>query len=344
MHGSHVLVTGGAGFVGSELVRQAVEAGSRVTVVDNLVNGRRENLAGLPADRVRLMIADIRDAEEMKHAMAGVDVVYHLACLGLRHSIHSPRHNHDVNATGTLLLLALAREIDIKRFVFTSSAEVYGSACSGAITEQNSLEPTNVYGAAKMAAEGYARAYHSCYGTPTVVLRLFNVYGPRGHHEGDCGEVIPKFLLRGLLGQPLIVFGEGTQTRDFNFVEDTARAILLAGVRPEAIGQTINVGSGVETSVNTLAAEVMKVVGRPDLPIVHDAPRPGDIARMYADGSKACDLLGYAPKVRLADGLTRLKDWYQAQGEALERLLAQEVVHNWESEPIHVAAPMPWMS
>lgn len=331
---SKVLITGGAGFVGSELVRQAVAKGWKITVVDNLRNGRREYLDGLPADQVELVVADIRDIPQMRTLMSGVDIVYHLACLCVRHSIHSPQENHDVNATGTIQLLGLAKELGIKRFVYTSSAEVYGSACTGAVTEENALKPTNPYGAAKLAAESYAQAYFICYRVPTVVLRLFNVYGPRCHQEGDCGEVIPKFLLRSMAGRSIVVFGDGNQTRDFNFVEDSARAILTAGIRDEAIGQIINIGSGIETSVNHLARTIKEVVGNQEVPITHDNPRPGDIARMYADGTKARKLLGYSPKITLREGLLRLKEWYSERAQFLDDLLATEVVHNWELDQI----------
>ena len=225
-----VMITGGAGFIGSELAHQAVEEGFRVEVVDNLINGRREYLADLPDDRCRLSVADVRDSDQMRELMQGCDVVYHLACLCVRHSIHEPFENHDVNATGTIRMLEAARDVGVPRFVYTSSAEVYGAACSGPVREDNEMAPTNAYAAAKLGAESYVRAYNISYGMPTVVLRLFNTFGPREHHEGDCGEVIPKFLLRALAGKPLVVFGDGTQTRDFNFVSDTAGAILAAGL------------------------------------------------------------------------------------------------------------------
>jgi UDP-glucose 4-epimerase len=327
---SRVLITGGAGFVGSELTRQAVQMGWKITVVDNLRNGRREYLQDLPKDQVELVVADIRDVPKMRTLMSGVDVVYHLACLCVRHSIHSPQENHDVNATGSLLLLGLARELGINRFVYTSSAEVYGSACTGAVAEDNTLKPTNPYAGAKLAAESYAQAFHICYGMPTVVLRLFNCFGTRSHQEGDCGEVIPKFMLRSMAGKSMVVFGDGKQTRDFNFVEDTASAILSAGLCDAAIGQIINIGSGIETSVNHLAATIKDVVANPNVPIVHDAPRPGDIARMYADGTKARQLLGYAPRISLRDGLLRLKQWYESRSESANDLLKTEIVHNWE--------------
>jgi len=306
--------------------------------VDNLVNGKRENLEGVLDDRVRLTVADIRDRELMRKHLKGVDVIYHLACLGVRHSIHAPLDSHEINATATLQLIALAHEGGAGRVVFTSSAEVYGTALSmvpsARISEKHPTYPTNVYGGAKLASEGYAHAYYHSYGFPTVVLRLFNTFGPRSHHEGDCGEVIPKFMLRSLAGRPLIIFGDGSQTRDFNFVSDTARGILLAGLRDEAIGQTINIGSGYETSVNDLAKEITAVSGRLEVPRVYDNPRPGDIARMCADGTKAWDLLGYKPQVPLREGLTMLKDWYLNHNLSLEELLTQEVVHNWDKEEL----------
>jgi UDP-glucose 4-epimerase len=329
-----VMITGGAGFIGSELARQALARGLRVEAVDNLLNGKRENLAGLPPDLCRLTVADVRDGERMREVMEGCDVVYHLACLCVRNSIHDPLENHDVNATGTIRMLHVAREVGVDAFVFTSSAEVYGSACRGPVREDNELAPTNVYGGAKMGAEGYARAYHVCYGVPTIVLRLFNTFGPRCHHEGDCGEVIPKFLLRAMAGKPLVVFGDGHQTRDFNYVEDTARAILAAGLCKDAIGRVMNVGSGRETSVNEIARAVIEVVGNPSLEVVHDAPRPADIARMCADGSRAREVLGYAPEVPLKVGLARLMEWYRENGISADGLLTEEVVHNWDGEEL----------
>jgi UDP-glucose 4-epimerase len=332
------MITGGAGFVGSELARQAVDRGLRVEIVDNLLNGKRENLDGIPPDRCRLTVADVRDQDRMRRAMEGCDVVYHLACLCVRNSIHAPLDNHDVNATGTLRMLQVAREVGVRAFVFTSSAEVYGSACRGPVREDNELAPTNVYAGAKLGSEGYARAYHACYGVPTVVLRLFNAFGPRCHHEGDCGEVIPKFLLRAMAGKPLVVFGDGHQTRDFNYVEDTARAVLAAGLCEDAVGTVMNVGSGRETSVNEIARAVIEVVGNPRVEVLHDAPRPGDIARMCADGSRAREVLGYAPEIPLRDGLARLRDWYVKTGASADGLLTQEVIHNWDGEELKSVA------
>jgi UDP-glucose 4-epimerase len=334
MQPKKILITGGAGFIGSELVRQAIAVGFEVIVVDNLHNGKQENLDGLLGDQVKFVVADIRDIEKMKTLMRGIDIVYHLACLCVRHSFHSPRENHEINATATLQLVSIAHEVGVKRFVFISSAEVYGATLSmitaDRVSEEHPTYPTNVYGAAKLAGEGYALAYYHSFGFPSVVLRLFNTFGPRCHHEGDCGEVIPKFMLRSLAGRPLIVFGDGTQTRDYNYVSDTARGVLLAGLRDEAIGRTINIGSGYETTVNDLAREVTAIATGEKISVNYESPRPGDIERMCADGTKAWELLGYKPKISLREGLLRLKEWYLNHNLSLEELLAQEVVHNWE--------------
>lgn len=329
--GAKAMVTGGAGFIGSELVKQLAETGCRVLVVDNLVNGRRENLEGLGSESVELGVADIRDQERMRALLRGVDLVFHLACLGVRHSIHSPVENHEVNATGTLRLLIEAREASVKRFVYVSSSEVYGTARSVPMTEEHPTSPMTVYGSSKLAGECYTRAFWHTYGFPTVVVRPFNAYGPRCHHEGDSGEVIPKFLLRCMAGLPMVVFGDGTQTRDFTFVSDTAAGILLAGTAAAAVGQTINLGNGSEICINDLARQVAGVVGgSPN--IIHDRPRPADVLRLYADSTRAKDILRFQPRITLEEGLRQLRQWYLVRGETPECLLESEVVHNWEAD------------
>jgi len=332
-----VLITGGAGFIGSELVRQAAERGLGVCVVDNLVNGRRENLAGVLSADVELVVADVRDSKTMSRLLPGIEIVFHLACLGVRHSIHSPIENHEVNASATLALLNAARSAGVKRFVYVSSSEVYGTARTAPITEEHPTLPMTVYGASKLAGECYARAFWETYRYPTVVLRPFNAYGPRCHHEGDSGEVIPKFLLRCLAGKPMVIFGDGTQTRDFTFVSDTAAGILAAGTSDASLGQTINLGSGKEIPIAELARTVAEVLGKPGAELTHIEPRPGDVLRLLADSSRARQLIGFTPTVSLRDGLARLRDWYMNQGKSPELLLEQEVVRNWEARdvPIH---------
>ena len=323
-----VVVTGGAGFIGSELTRQLLDAGNEVVVVDNFVNGSRANL---PGDHAHLIVvdADIRDVPAVVPWLAGTSVVYHLACLGVRHSVHAPAENHDVNATGALGLLSASRAAGVGRFVYVSSSEVYGTAMQVPMTELHPTFPCTVYGGSKLAGESYTRAFHRTYGYETGVIRPFNTHGPRSPHEGDSGEVIPKFLLRCLAGKPMVIFGDGTQTRDFTYVSDSARGIVLAGEHPDAVGRTINLGFGTETTVDALARIVARVAGRPDADVEHVEGRPGDVLRLYADMTQARVLLGYAPSITLEDGLGRLLAWYREQGVDPETLLEREVVRNW---------------
>lgn len=325
------LVTGGAGFIGSELVRYLAASGARVRIVDNLVNGRRENLDGILSSTVELHVADIRDHAPMSLLLRDVDVVFHLACLGVRHSIHSPIENEEVNAVATLRLLEIARRSGVKRFVYTSTSEVYGLVTTVPVSEEHPTWPMTVYGSSKLAGEAHTRAFWHEFHFPTVVLRPFNAYGPRCHHEGDSGEVIPRFMLRCLAGRPMVIFGDGTQTRDFTFVSDTAAGIVVAGLSEGSVGQTINLGSGKEITVTQLATMIAEVLGRPDAEISYVDPRPGDVLRLLSDSSKARNTFGFRTTVALRDGLTRLRDWYAAQGKSAEELLQAEVLLNWES-------------
>lgn len=325
-----ILVTGGAGFIGSELVRQVVSAGAEVLVVDNMVNGKKANIQDVLSDRVQLVVQDIRDDLAMKDLLRGIDTVFHLACLGVRHSIHAPRENHEVNASATLTLLIRAREANVERFVYVSSSEVYGTARTVPMTEAHPAFPQTVYGASKLAGDCYTRAFWETHRFPALVVRPFNSFGPRSHHEGDSGEVIPKFLLRTLAGKSMIVFGDGTQTRDFTYVEDSARGILMAALSDRALGQTINLASGREISINELSGLVAQVAGVSGATVEHIEPRPGDVLRLYADTGRAEKMLGFKSSIQLRDGLARLKAWYLSSGMSPEKLLEQEKVRNWQ--------------
>lgn len=347
-----ILVTGGAGFIGSELVRQLTAGDHHAVVLDNLINGKKENLAGVPSARLSWIVEDLRNSQAVESALDQAEVVFHLACLGVRHSIHSPRENHEVNATATLNLLELSRKAGVKRFVCVSTSEVYGTARAVPMTEEHPTFPHTVYGASKLAGECYARAFYQTYGFPTVVVRPFNSFGPRSHHEGDSGEVIPKFILKAMCGKPLVVFGDGCQTRDFTYVSDTAAGIIGAsglhaiksgaGQGVELNGQTFNIGTGQEITINELASEVISLVKRRHenrlgvtSSIVHQAPRPGDVRRLFADVDRAKKSFSFSANVSLANGLERLLDWYMASGKSPLELLDSEVLVNWEAKKPH---------
>ena len=325
-----VLVTGGAGFIGSHLVEALLNAGARVRVLDNFINGRMENLPPLfYRYPLQVIAGDVRDGPALTEACKGVAVVFHLACLGVRHSIHSPKENHEVNALGTLRTLAAARASGVARFVYVSSSEVYGTALRVPMDESHTTFPRTVYGASKLAGEAYARAYYHTYDFPIVIVRPFNAYGPRCHHEGDSGEVIPKFVLRALAGRPPIIFGDGSQRRDFTFVKDTARGILLAANSEAALGETVNLASGCEVSIGALAELVLRLTGRTDLRPQYAPPRPGDVQRLFADVEYAADLLRFRTSTPFEIGLQNLIAWYQSLGRRPEELLEEEQVSNW---------------
>ncbi len=318
--GKIVLVTGGAGFIGSELVRQLEAAGSKVRVLDNFATGTRTNLASTAAELVE---GDVRDNATLQRVFEGVECVFHLACVGVRRSIHAPREAHEVNALGTLNVLQAALASGVTRFVHVSSSEVYGPALRPLIAEDHPCLPTTPYGASKLAGEAYARAWNITYGLPVTVVRPFNAFGPRCHHEGDSGEVIPKFLLRAMAGMPAVIFGDGQQTRDFTDVADIARGILQAAECPHALGGTINLGSGRETSILDLA----RLAGVPQ--VIYCDPRLGDLRRLLCDSSHAQRLFGFRPEITMEQGLDRLRQWYRQEGIPPEVLLRQEVIYNW---------------
>src|SRR5258708_18740014 len=221
------IVTGGAGFIGSNLTSLLLENGWQVSVIDDFSVGKKENL---PINsRLTISEADIRDKKTMKQLISGADIVFHLAVQCVRKSIHDPWRVYDGNSTGTLNVLDASFINKIKMFVYVSSSEVYGTASKVTMNEKYVMNPTTVYGASKLAGELYALAYFRTYGYPVVVVRPFNSYGYNEHFEGPYGEVIPRFVVRALNNLPIQIFGDGKQTRDFTFVSDTAKGIYLVG-------------------------------------------------------------------------------------------------------------------
>jgi len=327
--GRNILVTGGAGFIGSHLV-DLLAKDNRVTVLDDFSSGERLNLADAErTGNLRVIEGDIRDTADVAAAIEGATVVFHMAVACLRLSLGDPITNHEVNATGTLLVLEAARRADVERFVYVSSSEVYGTAVKRAMDELHPCAPTTVYGAGKLAGEAYARACFLTWGLPAVIVRPFNAYGPREHLLGPSGEVIPRFVLFALAGKAPVIFGTGEQSRDFTYVTDTARGIVLAGARDDLVGDVVNIGAGRERSIREIAGIVIEAVGCEGIEPTFGRQRPGDVQRHCADISKARRLLGYEPRVSLRDGIARYVEWFTARGHDYEQLLTEIEVRNW---------------
>lgn len=327
-----ILVTGGAGFIGSNLVDALAENHAHeIIVADDFSSGTRENLAQHASNpRVRVVELDIRDKPRVREIMRGVDILYHLAVQCIRVSIRDPYLVHEVNATGTLHLLTAALQENVNRFVYCSSSEVYGSAIHVPMSEEHPLVPTTPYGASKLAGETYARSFFLTYGLPVTVVRPFNTYGAREHFEGPYGEVIPKFVVRSLNDAPLVIFGDGCQTRDFTDVSDTVRGLIAAGECGALVGDVINIARGQEVSINDLAQIVLETVPQSKSKIEHQAPRPGDVMRHYADISKAKRVLGFEPHVEIRQGVKRYVDWLIRSEYDPRALLSKERLRNWE--------------
>jgi UDP-glucose 4-epimerase len=331
LDGARILVTGGAGFIGSHLVDALLARGAgAVRVLDNLVNGTRQNLAHAAGDaRFTLLVGDMREEQARRRALAGVEIVYHLACLGVRHSLHDPVENHHVNAGGTLAMLQSARDFGCRRFIYVSTSEVFGTAQYAPMDERHPTWPETVYGGSKLAGEAYTRAFFRTYDMDTVVVRPFNTYGPRSHFGGDSGEVLPRTIVRLLAGHCPIIFGDGEQTRDFMHVSDTAAALAMLGGAPGVSGQTINLGSGTEVTINELCAAVAAVTGRPDLVPEHREPRPGDVRRLLGDPSVMRSLTGFAAQVEFHEGIAQLVEWFRNLQMDPTEMLARVEDRNW---------------
>jgi len=293
-----ILITGGAGFVGSHLAERLV-ADNEVRVIDDLSTGKREYVP----DDAELTVADVRDEDALAEAMADVDLVFHeAAVVSVEESVQQPADTHHVNVDGTLQVLEAAREQNA-RVVVASSAAVYGHPERVPIAEDAPKTPASPYGIDKLAVDHYTRRYHDLYGLETVALRYFNVYGPR-QGAGDYSGVIEAFLEQAEAGGPITVHGDGTQTRDFVHVDDVVDANLLAATT-EHVGEAFNVATGAETSILDLA-ETIRVITDANVEITHTDPREGDIDRSCADLTQTGDQLGFDPDVDLESGLNRL--------------------------------------
>lgn len=305
------LVTGGAGFIGSNIVATLVEQGEEVVVLDDFSTGKRDNLDGV-FEGITLLEASVAD-RVVRAAVEGVDYVLHQGALAsVPRSVDDPVSTNRANVEGTLNLLVAAREAGVKRVVFAASSSAYGDQPTLPKVETMAPMPLSPYAASKVAGEYYCQAFTACYGLETVCLRYFNIFGPRQDPASQYAAVVPKFITRMLDGQPPVVFGDGEQSRDFTYVADCVAANLLACTAPDAAGGTFNVACGGRYTLNELVGLLNQILGT-DLRPVYEAERPGDVKHSQADISAARAALGYQPRVSFEEGLRRTVEWFRAQ-------------------------------
>jgi UDP-glucose 4-epimerase len=306
MSSEGILVTGGAGFVGATLVRRLVTSGYRVRVIDNLSTGDTAHLDGVDAELVR---GDIRDADALEGAIKGLDAVIHLAAAGsVIGSIADPMANFEANVLGTFQVLDAARRAGVERTVQASTGGALIGDATPPVNEQSLPKPLSPYGASKLAGEGYAHAFAKAYGLRTVAVRFGNVYGPWCARKRGVINVYFESLHDGV---PLLIYGDGTASRDYVHVSDIAQALQLALEKDVPGGTVVHAASGVETSVTELADLCRRAAGKPDHPIEYRPKRAGEVGRNFASYDLAHELLGYAPTVRREDGIPRLWQWFQ---------------------------------
>lgn len=309
------VVTGGAGFIGSHLVRALVDAHHDVVIIDDFSTGHRENIAEMLAD-VTLVEGSVSDLAACVRACAGATYVLHQAALpSVPRSVKDPVRSHEVNATGTLNVLIAARDAGVRRVVYAGSSSVYGNTPTLPKHEDMPPRPMSPYAVSKLAGEGYCRAFHATYGLETVVLRYFNVFGPRQDPRSQYSGVIARFIDAALGDQVPTVYGDGEQTRDFTYVENVVRANLLACEAAAAAGGVFNIGCGTRVSVNELWTRVSRIMGRAAQPN-YDVQRASDVRDSQADITRAKSVLGYEPVITLGDGLERTMADYAASRSA----------------------------
>ena len=303
------LVTGGAGFIGSHIATALADRGDEVSVLDDLSTGRTENLEHL-GDRVKFLEGCLLDREKVEHALQGVEVVYHQAALAsVPRSVDRPLDTNAACVTGTLNLLDAARHAGVRRVVYAGSSSAYGDQPNMSKRETDLPGPLSPYAAAKLAGESYCKAFTATYGLETVVIRYFNVFGPRQDPNSEYSAVIPIFVTKMVQGERPTIYGDGKQSRDFTYVDNVVRGNLAAADSIDAVGRSINVACGQQFTLLQLVAAINEVLGKKVEPIFAD-PRPGDVRESLADITVARSVLGYEPEVSFNEGLRRSIEYY----------------------------------
>jgi UDP-N-acetylglucosamine/UDP-N-acetyl-alpha-D-glucosaminouronate 4-epimerase len=313
--GSRVLVTGGGGFIGSNLAERLVRDGQRVRVLDNFATGHRDNLADV-LDEIELLEGDIQSYERVHNAVRGCELVFHQAALpSVPRSIQDPLTSNASNVIGTLNVLLAARDEGVRRVVFASSSSVYGANPDLPKREHMSTIPIAPYAVSKLAAEGYCRAFFNVYGLETVALRYFNVFGPRQDPLSQYAAVIPRFVVSILNGARPVIYGDGEQSRDFTYIDNAIDANLLASRAQGVGGEVFNIACGERITLNRVIEDLRAETGR-DFDPVHTEERPGEVRHSLADISHAREKLSYEPSVDFRRGLERTYRHYQERGRA----------------------------
>jgi len=304
------LVTGGAGFIGSNTVDELVRRGHSVVVLDDLSSGKEDNLAEI-RNKITFIKGSITDIEVVRKAMHEAEYVLHLAArTSVPRSVKDPIETNKINIDGTLNVLVAAKELKVKRVVFAASSSAYGETPTLPKVETMQPQPISPYGVTKFVGELYGQTFGRCYGLENVALRYFNIFGPRQDPSSPYSGVLAKFCTAFLEDTQPLVFGDGEQTRDFTFVENAVQANLLACEAPNVSGKVFNVGVGGRVSLNGVLRELAKITAK-KLEAKYDPPRDGDIRDSQADISQAREFLGYDPQVTFKDGLARTFEWYK---------------------------------
>ncbi len=308
---SRFLVTGGAGFIGSHITTALAERGDDVVVLDNLSTGSRDNLNHL-GDKIVFIEGDLLERRKLEQALEGVEVVYHQAALAsVPQSVARPLDTNAACVTGTVNLLDAARQAGVRRVIYAGSSSAYGNQPNMSKRETDLPGPLSPYAAAKVAGEAYCQAFTATYGLETVVIRYFNVFGPRQDPTSEYSAVIPLFVTAMVRGNRPTIYGDGLQSRDFTYVENVVRGNLSAATPPEAVGKVLNVASGAQSTLLQLVASINQVLGTSIEPIFAD-PRLGDVRESLADITAARAVLGYEPVVSFDEGLQRSIDYYRS--------------------------------
>jgi UDP-glucose 4-epimerase len=310
MKDKHIVVTGGAGFIGSNLARFLTSAHNHVTVIDDLSTGRLENIQGLnDEENFKFLQGSITDLDFLRESFQGIDFVFHEAALpSVPRSVKDPVTTNEVNIKGTLNVLVASKDAGVRKVVYASSSSVYGDTPTLPKNESMTPNPLSPYAVSKIAGEYYCQVFADVFRLPTVSLRYFNVYGPWQDPSSEYAAVIPKFITNVLADKPPVVYGDGTQTRDFTFINDVIQANVRA-MESTATG-VYNAAGGKRITINDLANTIMRLCGK-TMDIVYEAARPGDIKHSLADSTKAQASFGYRPEYDMAKGLKETLPWYQ---------------------------------